>query len=230
MTGRRACADVGHIRDRAAGPAMGAASGGVCPRSPHHHPVHHQPPPCGWGQFPSYGPWQNPNLESDGKERVERFAAATSDGRDGLGTIGVPSREIAAHETPFAQGLTRQTQRLTPQRELARLHGIEGQIDAATAEAAAKIAEIEIEILRLGSESRGAAIVELRDLEFREIELRERRKTLREELGRLDLRAPASGVIYGSTVDTVRAVLRPAEPVTTSSKQHDAEPIKRDAL
>lgn len=123
------------------------------------------------------------------------------------------SQEIAAQETLFAQGLTRQTQLLTPQRELARLHGIEGQIDAAVAEAAAKIAEVEIENLRLGTEWRRAAIAELRDLEFREIELRERRTTLREELDRLELRAPASGIVYGSTVDTVRAVLRPAEPV-----------------
>jgi HlyD family secretion protein len=122
-------------------------------------------------------------------------------------------REIAAQETLFAQGLTRQTQLLTPQRELARLHGIEGQIEAATAEARAKIAEIEIEILRLGTERRRAAIAELRDLEYREIELRERRTTLREELARLELRAPASGIVYGSTADTLRAVVRPAEPV-----------------
>jgi HlyD family secretion protein len=122
-------------------------------------------------------------------------------------------REIAAQETLFAQGLTRQTQLLTPQRELARLPGTEGQIEAATAEARAKIAEIEIEILRLGTERRRAAIAELRDLEYREIELRERRTTLREELARLELRAPASGIVYGSTADTLRAVVRPAEPV-----------------
>jgi HlyD family secretion protein len=123
------------------------------------------------------------------------------------------AREIAAQETLFAQRLTRQTQLLTPQRELARLHGMEGQIEAATAEARAKIAEIEIEILRLGTEQRRSAIAELRDLEFREIELRERRTTLREELARLELRAPASGIVYGSTADTLRAVVRPAEPV-----------------
>jgi HlyD family secretion protein len=122
-------------------------------------------------------------------------------------------REITAQETLYSQGLTRQTQLLTPQRELARLNGMEGQIEAATAEARAKIAEIEIEILRLGTEQRRSAIAELRDLEFREIELRERRTALREELARLELRAPASGIVYGSTADTLRAVVRPAEPV-----------------
>jgi HlyD family secretion protein len=122
-------------------------------------------------------------------------------------------QEIVAQEALYAQGLTRQTQLLTPQRELARIEGDEGQIAAATAENRARIAEIEIEILRLGTERRKAAIAELRDLEYREIELRERRTSLQEEVSRLELRAPVSGIIYGSTADTVRAVVRPAEPI-----------------
>jgi HlyD family secretion protein len=123
------------------------------------------------------------------------------------------AREISAQESLYSQGLTRQTLLLAPQRELAGLEGLQGQILAASAEARARIAEIEIDIVRLGTELRRAAIAELRDLEFREIELRERRAALRDELDRLDLRAPASGIVYGSIADTLRAVVRPAEPV-----------------
>jgi HlyD family secretion protein len=123
------------------------------------------------------------------------------------------SREVSAQEALFQRGLTRQAELLAPQRELARLRGALGQNDAAIAESAAKIAEIEIEILRLASERRRAAIAELRELEFREIELRERRAVLQEEIARLELRAPAFGTVYGSTADTVRGVIRPAEPI-----------------
>ena len=123
------------------------------------------------------------------------------------------AQEIGSQEALYAKGLTRQIQLLTPQRELARLEGDQGQIEASTAENRARIAEIEIEILRLGTERRKAAIAELRDLEYREIELRERRASLREEVARLELRAPVSGVIYGSTADTLRGVVRPAEPI-----------------
>jgi HlyD family secretion protein len=123
------------------------------------------------------------------------------------------AREIAAQEALYSQGLTRQTLLLAPQRELAGLEGLQGQIAAGAAEAGARIAEIEIEIVRLGTELRRAAIAELRDLEFREIELRERRKALQDDLERLELRAPASGIVYGSIADTLRAVVRPAEPV-----------------
>lgn len=68
-------------------------------------------------------------------------------------------------------------------------------------------------MLRLGTERRKAAIAELRDLKFRDIDLRERRTTLREEVANLDLRAPVSGIVHGSIADTLRAVIRPAEPI-----------------
>ena len=42
---------------------------------------------------------------------------------------------------------------------------------------------------------------------------REKRRQLLDRMARLYLRAPVSGTVYGSTADTVRAVIRPAEPV-----------------
>jgi HlyD family secretion protein len=126
---------------------------------------------------------------------------------------GLVEREISSQETLFAQGLTQQARLLEPQRELARLQGTEGQIDASIAENRAKIAETEIEILRLGTRLREEAIATLREVEFREIELRERRARLREDMERLEIRAPVGGIVYGSTADTLRAVVRAAEPI-----------------
>ena len=122
-------------------------------------------------------------------------------------------KEIAAQQTLMGQGLTQMTRLLTPQRELARLQGTAGQVEASLAENRGKIAELEIELVRLTSKVREEAIAELRELEFREIELREKRRSLKEQIARLDLRAPSSGIVYGSTVDTLRGVIRAAEPV-----------------
>lgn len=127
--------------------------------------------------------------------------------------IDLLSREISGQEELLSQGLTQLTRVLTPQRELAELRGTEGQVGATIAENRGRIAEIEIERVRLESELREAAIDELRDLEYREIELRERRRTLLDQIEKLELRAPVSGVIYGSTADTLRGVIRAAEPV-----------------
>lgn len=127
--------------------------------------------------------------------------------------IDLIAREIEGQEALLAQGLTQITRVLTPQRELARLRGSAGQTEASIAESRGRIAEIEIERVRLASKLREDAIAELRDLEYREIELRERRDALLEEISRLDLRAPVGGIVYGSTADTLRGVIRPAEPI-----------------
>jgi HlyD family secretion protein len=140
-------------------------------------------------------------------EGLEALAVSTKD------QVELIQKEIAAQETLMAQGLTQMTRLLTPQRELARLQGTAGQVEASLAENRGKIAELEISLVRLTSKVREEAIAELRELEFREIELREKRRSLKEQIARLDLRAPSSGIVYGSTVDTLRGVIRPAEPV-----------------
>ena len=127
--------------------------------------------------------------------------------------IDLVTREVEGQQTLFKQGLTEVTRLLTPQRELARLEGVAGQVEASIAENRGKIAEIEIQRVRLVSKAREDAIAELRELEFQEIETREKRRLILDRMARLYLRAPVSGTVYGSTADTVRAVIRSAEPV-----------------
>jgi HlyD family secretion protein len=127
--------------------------------------------------------------------------------------VALLSREIAGQQTLLDKGLTEVTRVLTPQRELARLEGVAGQVESSVAENRGKIAEIEIQRLRLVSKAREDAIAELRELEFQEIETREKRRQILDRMARLYLRAPVSGTVYDSTADTVRAVIRPADPV-----------------
>ncbi|HRO09888.1 HlyD family type I secretion periplasmic adaptor subunit [Amaricoccus sp.] len=127
--------------------------------------------------------------------------------------IGLLTREITGQQTLLDKGLTEVTRVLTPQRELARLQGVAGQVEANIAENRGKIAEIEIQRVRLVSKAREDAIAELRELEFQEIETRESRRQLLDRMARLYLRAPVTGTVYGSSADTVRAVIRAAEPV-----------------
>jgi HlyD family secretion protein len=68
-------------------------------------------------------------------------------------------------------------------------------------------------VLGLSSTRREEAITRLRDLEFNELELSERRRTLRRQLDRLDIRAPVSGIVYGLQVFAPQSVIRAADPV-----------------
>lgn len=121
--------------------------------------------------------------------------------------------ELVNKEGLRAQGLVRAPEILALQREEARLAGSVGELKASKAQAEGRITEIDIQILSLQTKRREEAITTLRDLQFRERELAEKRIAIRERLNRLDITAPVGGVIYGLTVFAPRSVIRPADPV-----------------
>ena len=102
---------------------------------------------------------------------------------------------------------------LALQRDEASLLGQMGELTAAAAQAAERMTEIEIQILTLTTTRREESITRLRDLQYNELELSERRRTLTQQLDRLDIRAPVSGIVYGLKVFAPRSVIRPADPV-----------------
>jgi HlyD family type I secretion membrane fusion protein len=102
---------------------------------------------------------------------------------------------------------------LSLQREDARLLGTIGELTASRAEADGRRTEMEIEILKLDTRRREDAITRLRDIEFNQAEMLERRLALKERLARLEITAPVSGVVYDMAVNTPRSVVRAAEPV-----------------
>ncbi|MDP5360115.1 MAG: HlyD family efflux transporter periplasmic adaptor subunit, partial [Paracoccaceae bacterium] len=70
-----------------------------------------------------------------------------------------------------------------------------------------------IQILGVSSTRREDAITRLRDLQFNELELSERRRTLTRQRDRLDIRAPVSGIVYGMQVFAPQSVIRAADPL-----------------
>ena len=122
-------------------------------------------------------------------------------------------QELADQQSLLDRGLAQASRVSALQREEANLLGRVGELAAAEAQAAEQITGIEIEILTLETTRREEAITRLRDLQFNELELSERQRTLIEQLDRLDIRAPVSGIVYGLQVFAERSVIRPADPV-----------------
>jgi HlyD family secretion protein len=127
--------------------------------------------------------------------------------------VDLTGQELAAQMTLMEQGLTQLTRVLSLRRDLAQLKGTQGATEATVAENRAKIAEIDLEKLKLENKQRDDAIAELREIEFREIELRSRRTALGDDIARLEVRAPVAGIVYGSTAETLRSVVKAAEPI-----------------
>ncbi len=65
----------------------------------------------------------------------------------------------------------------------------------------------------MATQQREEAISQLRDLRYNELTQAETRRALIEQLQRLDITAPVSGIVYGLQVQTPRSVIRPADPV-----------------
>lgn len=122
-------------------------------------------------------------------------------------------QELTNQQSLLDKGLAQIAKVLNLQREEARLSGTVGELKAQRAQAEGRITEIDIEILKLGTQRREEAITRLRDLQFQELELAEQRRNLIERLSRLDIRAPVSGIVYGLQVFAKRSVIRPADPV-----------------
>lgn len=127
--------------------------------------------------------------------------------------LGLIRKELNNQQSLLDRGLAQSARVLSLQREEARLSGSMGELEAQKAQANGRITEIDIEILKLQSQRREEAITRLRDLQYRELELREERRALIERMSRLEVAAPVSGVVYGLQVFGPRSVLRPADPV-----------------
>jgi HlyD family secretion protein len=140
--------------------------------------------------------------------QVEGVAAQ----QDALVTqLSLLKEELDAQQDLLAKGLAQAGRVLALQREDARLQGQGGELPATVAENEGRITEIDIQILQLDTQRKEDAITALRDLQYRVFELSEQRLALKEQLSRLDITAPLSGLVFGLTVFAERSVIRPAD-------------------
>lgn len=123
------------------------------------------------------------------------------------------SEELEDQQSLLDRGLAQQSRVLALLREEARLSGLEGELRAQKAQAEGRITEIDVEILKLATQRREESITTLRDLQYRELEQREKRNALIAEIERLKIRAPVSGIVYGLRVFALQSVVRAAEPI-----------------
>ena len=122
-------------------------------------------------------------------------------------------KELANQQSLLERGLAQASGVLALQRQAASLDGQLGELAANKAQSQQRITEIEIEVLRLESQRREDAITRLRDLRSRELELIEQRQALMTDIERMEIRAPVSGIVYNMRIQTLRSVVRPADPV-----------------
>ena len=99
------------------------------------------------------------------------------------------------------------------QRDQARLEGERGQFIAEIARARGKISETELQILQLDQDFRTEVLKDLRDTQGKIAELRERVIAAEDQLKRVDIRAPQTGIVHQLAVHTVGGVIANGETI-----------------
>ncbi len=156
-------------------------------------------------------------IEQLGHE-IEGYKAKAAAFTDGLAVL---EREIVPQRELLEKGLA-STQRLNALEAQAATYGGErGEAIALQAQAAGRITETELQILSIGDKLQEEVGRELREIQAQIGEYTERRTAVEDELKRIDLIAPQSGIVHELAVHTVGGVISPAEVVMLIVPDHD---------
>jgi HlyD family secretion protein len=122
-------------------------------------------------------------------------------------------RELEGVQTLFDKRLAPITRLTSLQRDGARLDGERGQLQSSIAETKARIGEAQLQMIKVDEDFRAEVIKELRDAEAKKGEFAERRVAAQDQLDRIELRAPVSGIVNQLGVHTIGGVIAAGERI-----------------
>ena len=123
------------------------------------------------------------------------------------------SAELTDLKDLQSKGLVPVSRVMAMDRETARLDGERGELVASKASAEARIAEVKVQILQIDEEDLSQTLTELRDIEAKVAELKERKLSVASRLERMVIKSPITGDVYQLAVHTVGGVIGPGEPL-----------------
>jgi len=138
---------------------------------------------------------------NSGVHGLEARLAATKE------QVRLIGKELEGVEALMAQGLTTQRQLLSLQRARAELTGTIGQLETEIAQSNIAISRSGLEISQIDLTQRAEAERDLREVDSNIAELMERRAALGDQIDRLVVRAPQSGLVSQLAVHTVGGVI-----------------------
>ncbi len=130
-------------------------------------------------------------------------------------------RELSDLESLFAKGLIPASRINALRRDRARLIGERGGFIAQIAQAKEAISERRIQILQIEEDARAEVLQQLQDTQSRIAQLTEQEIAAKDELRRVDIRAPRSGYVHQLAVHTVGGVIGPGETAMLIVPQED---------
>jgi len=153
------------------------------------------------------------------KEEIGGYAAQIASKDNQIVWI---KKELAGVNELWAKNLIPYTRVTALEREKERLEGERGQLVATSAQAKGKITETELQTLQVDQDMRTEVGKDLADIRGRVAELVEKKVAAEDQLKRIDIRAPQSGMVHQLTVHTVGGVIGQGEVIMLIVPQADA--------
>jgi HlyD family secretion protein len=123
------------------------------------------------------------------------------------------SSELKGVQTLFDKQLVPLTRLTSLQREAAQLDGERSQLRSSIAETRSKISQAELQIVKIDQDLRSDVMKEMREAQDKESELTQKVVAARDQLNRVEIRSPTSGVVHQLTVHTIGGVVTAGEVI-----------------
>jgi HlyD family secretion protein len=123
------------------------------------------------------------------------------------------STELKGVQALFDKQLVPLTRLTALQRQAAQLEGERSQLQSTIAETRSKISQAQLEIVKIDQDVRSDAMKDLREAQDRESELTQKLVAARDQLNRVEIRAPSAGVVHELAVHTIGGVIRAGDVI-----------------
>ncbi|NOU06627.1 MAG: HlyD family type I secretion periplasmic adaptor subunit [Hyphomicrobiaceae bacterium] len=127
--------------------------------------------------------------------------------------LRVAREELADLKGLQAKGLVQRPRITALDREVARNEGVLGDVIARTAASMGKIAEVELQIVQIDRDMVTEVSKDFRETETKISELNEKRVAADDQLRRVEITAPISGIVQQLQIHTVGGVVSPSDPL-----------------
>lgn len=140
--------------------------------------------------------------------------------------LALISSELTGVQELYAKGLVPLTRLTTLQRDSAQIEGERARLAATIAETNAKIGQARLQITQIDQDFRSEVMKDLRESQDKQAELMERNVAAKDQLNRVDIQAPTSGVVHQLAVHTIGGVIRPGDVIMDIVPDTDALEIE----
>jgi len=151
--------------------------------------------------------------ENNIRQFEEQIGGLEAEIRSKSSQLDLIATELTGVQELYAKGLVPLARMTTLQRDAARLDGERAQLVAAIAETKAKIGQARLQIVKIDQDFRSEVMKDLRESQDKEAELIEKHVAAKDQLDRVDIRAPTSGIIHQLAIHTIGGVVRPGDVI-----------------